>query len=696
MSLGRLAALALLVAGSGCPKPAPPPPHAPAPKPPSFTASRVRSFTDSLTVTAIGDSPTALLVGTPRGLLRWEGGRNTLLSSKDGLPADRIAAIGVDPQGGILLATQKGLSRGYKNVWTNWAAAPVGDFLTGLVSDGKTIWAGGPEGLARLRAGRWEHYFSDTGVTAIASGYGSTEWVGTSGSGVLRILRGGDKIEHFGSSQGCEVDNVRGLVTLDKSVIVIGEGPNGPRAAYYDGTRFFSYELTAPSVLEWAARAGARTLIGAGPQLYTIEARTYIDPNAPPPDPDAKPSPVRLRALRSYVVAPRLVALKSDLPSTALDDPPNAPKPPPAVTPPKLPKGTVAVVAPAPEGPPLVAEESTLRLPDGVTTVAGSERGLLVGTRFLGALRIENDVPRRFRIDDLAAGAVRLTVACIQGKNAADDCYLATGGTRAFRFDGQSFEIAAVDPEPGSRVLAVLLDPKGDVLAIHRGADNPQLRISRVDDGRWTPIGIQAVQVPSGAPDLNFAAYAPDGHLWVGLRYVDKDGDARDFGADEIAFDSGKVFVHKELPTDVVAMYWKSPSEAWFATRSGAARLLDGKLRVFTENDGLESELVRDIGPGPDGQVFVATRRGTGRFDGTRWTFPRLGAFYPPATALAHDSHGNVFIGNEKGLWCVGECAPDVIDSSRGLTDDKIDDLAVDARNRVWVLTEKGINIVEP
>ncbi|HWE28876.1 MAG TPA: hypothetical protein VHB97_12785, partial [Polyangia bacterium] len=227
-----------------------------------------------------------------------------------------------------------------------------------------------------------------------------------------------------------------------------------------------------------------------------------------------------------------------------------------------------------------------------------------------------------------------------------------------------------------------------------------QLRLSRVSDGRWTPIGIETVAVPLGAPELNFAGFAPDGHLWVGLRYVDKDGDARDFGADEIAVESGKVVAHKELPTDLVAMYWKSPNEAWFATRSGAARLLDGKLRVFTENDGMESELTRAIGPGPPGpmagQIFVATRRGTGRFDGTRWTFSRLGAFYPPANALAHDTHGNVFIGTEKGLYCVGECAPDAIDRERGLNDDNVDDLAVDARNRVWVLTEKGINIVEP
>ncbi|MCA1664060.1 MAG: hypothetical protein LC659_07315, partial [Myxococcales bacterium] len=399
----------------------------------------------------------AVLVGTPRGLLRWEGGRSTLLTSKEGLPADRVAGIAVDAQGGTLLATAKGLSRGLKGGWTNWPAAPVGSFLTGIVSDGKTVWAGGPEGLGRLRAGKWEHFFADTGVTALAPGFGNTVWIGTSGAGILRIVRGGEKIERFGASQGCEIDVVRAMVAVDKTVIAIGEGPSGPRAAYFDGERFFSYELTSPAVLEWAARAGARTLVGAGDLIYTVGAVAPPDPKAPATrSAAADESPVQLRAIRSYVVGARAIALRPDLPSTALDEPANAPKPPKAITPPRLPKGSniVPVIPNAPEGPPLAADESSLRLPDGVTAVAGSERGLLVGTRFLGALRIENDVPRQFRINDLAAGAVRLTVACIAGKNAADDCYLATGGTRAFRFDGQAFEPAPVDPEPGSHVLA--------------------------------------------------------------------------------------------------------------------------------------------------------------------------------------------------------------------------------------------------
>jgi hypothetical protein len=665
---------ALAVAAlAGCPAPAPPAANVPVAPPISFSASRIRSFSDSFAVTAVADSPTTLLVGTTRGLIRWEGARYSVLTQKDGLPADRVSAVAVDGVGAIWLATAKGLSRGLRNAWSNFALAPVGGFLTGLLpsSDGRQVWAGGPEGLARLRGGRWEHFFADTGVTALVAGANGTIWVGTSGAGVLRISRGGDKVERFGPGQGCETDVVRGLVAVDQTLLVVGEGQGGARAAFWDGEHFHSYQLTSPSVLEWAARAGGKTLLGAGDRAYEV-TRGEPDPSAP----------VKLVPLPGTVMSPRAIALHAGAASTLLDDPADA-RTPADKTPPPLPL----------PGPPLRVVESPVGLPDGITAVAGSERGLLLGTRFLGVERVENDVPRHFHVEDLAAGAVRLTVACSRG---GADCFFATGATRAFRFDGQSFDIAAIDPEPGARVLAVLNDGHGDVLAIHRGAEDRQLRISRVDEGRWTPIGIQAVQVPMGAPELNFASFAPDGHLWVGLRYIDKDGDARDFGAHEIALDSGKVVAHRDVPTDVVSMFWKARNEAWFATRSGAARLLDGKVRVFTENDGMESDIARDIGPGGDGEVFVATGRGTGRFDGVRWTFPRMGAFYHRANALAHDAHRNVFIGTDKGLFCVGACAPDAIDRRRGLLADDIIDLAVDARDRVWVLTAKGINIVEP
>jgi hypothetical protein len=664
----------------------------------SFAASKVRSFTDTLAVTAVADSGSNLWLGTPRGLLRWEIGsaRWTLMTHADGLPADRVAAVAVDAQGGVWVATAKGLSRGLRGSWSNFPAAPVGEFLTGMVPgpDGKTAWASGPEGLARLHDRRWDRYLPDTGITALVAGPGGVLWIGTSGKGVLRVPAGGDSLEQYGTQQGCDIDVVRGMTISGRGLLAVGEGPSGPRAAFFDGERFYSYTIESPQVLEWAARSGQHTYLGAGETVW--EVTPAMDQASPPQ------GPVKLTALPAPAAgAPRTHVLKAELASAALDDPQGATTPPPP---------RVAPGQPVPRGPRLDTSEAGFRLPEGVTALNASERGLLVGTRFLGALRVENGVPRAFRVQDLAAGAERLTVACAK-TSANDECYLATGGPRAWRFDGQAFEIAAVDPDAGSRVLAMLSDPRGQVLAIHRGANDSQLRISTVDNNNWSPITMQSVEVPHGVPYLNFAEFSPDGHLWVGLRYIDKDKDTIDQGAAEIVLDSGEVLYHRQtaaggisskvkegvaLPNDMVAMYWRAPNEAWFATRSGAARLLDGSLRVFTENDGLESELIVDIGPGSGKDIWVATRHGTGIFDGTKWSFPKMGPFYLKATSLGHDAKNNVFVGTDQGLFCVGDCEPEAIDSKRGLLDDSVLDLTVDLRGRVWVLTTKGVSIVEP
>jgi hypothetical protein len=673
----------LALVGACAPKAAPVTevPHAP-----TFAASKIYSFTDTFAVTSVVDGGAVLWAGTPRGLMRWDlaSGKFSVIGQKEGLPADRVGFVAVDGKGGIWAATAKGVMVSRRGVRQTFPPAPVGDFITGLVpsSDGKFAWAAGPEGLARLKDGNWERFLSDIAITALVAGSGNTLWAGTSGKGVLRVLRSGDKIAQYGAAQGQEVDVVRGMSTGEKGLLVVGDGEGGPRASIYDGERFYSYKVECPSVLEWAASGGGQLYVGSGETLYEVSPTVYA--TDPPPAGPLKFLPTSTPQSR----APQIAALAADMKATALDLASGSPAPPPS----KRAQGA--------RGPRMDTTLSSVRLPDGVTAVGSSERGLLVGTRFLGAERIENGVVRSFRTGDLTATAERITVAC--AGNA--DCYLATGAERAWHFDGRAFDIAPVDPEPSSRVLAILRDPKGQVIAIHRGATDPHLRISSVVDGRWTPIAMQSVQVPHGVPELNFATYAPDGKLWVGLRYVDKEKDSVDWGAAELLVDSGEAIYHRQaeagnglaLPNDVVAVYWRARNEAWFATRQGAARLLDGKLRVFTENDGLESEIITDIGPGDHGDVWVATRRGTGRFDGKLWTFPKMGPFYLAARALASDAKGHVFVGTDKGLFCVGDCAPDAIDSRRGLLDDDVLDLTVDDRGRVWALTKKGITIVEP
>jgi hypothetical protein len=258
-------------------------------------------------------------------------------------------------------------------------------------------------------------------------------------------------------------------------------------------------------------------------------------------------------------------------------------------------------------------------------------------------------------------------------------------------------------------VLAVLNDPTGNVLAIHRGAKDSDLRISAVGNRVWVPLGLQTVKVPHGPPELTCALFSPSRTLWVGLRYRDRAKDPVDYGAAEIDLDEGTVRYHRQqvgraaavglpLPADLVGIHFRSSDEAWFATRSGAARLLNGELRVFTENDGMESELVHDISPGPEGvsssEVWVATQRGVGKFDGHRWSYPKMGPFYLPTRALATDLKGHVFLGTDKGLFCVGDCPPEALDKPADRPAPFVRDVAVDSKGRVWALTADGVEVL--
>lgn len=725
---------------------------------------RVRSFSDSLPVSTLASASGVLWVGTPHGLVRWSapnaGAKDaqptpSVLTTADGLPSDRITSLSIDGKGGVWVLTPKGVSTFADGGWTNFPSPPVGDLVVGLVAvgDGRVAWAAGSDGLARLREGQWEHFAPGTTVTTIAADGAGGIWAGTSGKGVLRVV--GNDLLQFGSTEGNDIDNVRGMAAGDGgAVLIVGDSPSGPRAAYYDGSRFYSYRVEAPGVLEWVSRGGGELLLGSGHNVWSMKRIT----------PTAKPTgAVRFTFVGNPVTeSPKAQPLKAV--ETKADEgeavkaapakagptevkPPEAPKATPVKGKGKGGKKTGALLqvpaerlaqaaaptteeaAPRPVRPWLTAgpggrafdpprfdtEPVGVRLPDGVTSVATDGNNLYVGTRFLGVMRINRTKETPFRLFDLTSGAERLSVACVSN----DECYVATGGSRAWRFDGQSFEVTEVDPEKGSHVLAVVRDPAGAVLALHRGPTTKEVRISRVGaQGKWFPVGVTSLEVPLGVPDLSFATFSPRGRLWVGLRYTDREHDTIDFGAAAVNVDDGRVVYYRQrpkgassskvtegpaIPSDVNAISFRGTGdEVWFSSKSGAVRLLDGKtegkpVRVFTENDGLESELLHDIVEGLNGQIWVATSKGIGQWDGERWRFPKTNQLNRRASALARDSEGRIWVGGEQGVMeVVDENRRHFIGTRTGLLDDKVLNLTVDIRGRVWTLTEKGISIIEP
>src|SRR5205807_896511 len=102
------------------------------------------------------------------------------------------------------------------------------------------------------------------------SGDGATGvWIGTSGKGVMRIV--GDQLLQFGQPEGNEIDNVRGMAAGEGgAALVVGDSPSGPRAAFFDGSRFYFYRLEAPGTIEWVKRAGGDLLLGSGQSVWSM------------------------------------------------------------------------------------------------------------------------------------------------------------------------------------------------------------------------------------------------------------------------------------------------------------------------------------------------------------------------------------------------------------------------------------------
>ncbi len=736
------------------------------PRPVGGAPVRVRSFSDSLPVTCLAAAGGLLWAGTPHGLIRWTPGKSdkdkptpAVLTTSDGLPADKITALSIDQKGGVWVVTPKGVSRFADGGWTNFPAPPVGDLVAGIValSDGQVAWAGGSDGIARIREGQWERFASGTVVTAMAGDGSDGVWIGTSGKGVMRVLR--DDLLQFGAAEGNEIDNVRGMAAGEGgAVLVVGDAPAGPRAGYFDGSRFYSYRVESPGVLEWVRRAGSELLLGSsqsvwsmkrvgpgtkvtGPVRFTFVGQASVAaPKAQPlknlvakdvliaPTPDDKKTDDLLKAPakgqgqgqgqgKSKGQGTKKKKGPTEIPATFLRLAPSTDVQ--AAGPSPIPHAQAAdrpwlVAGPGGEGfaaPRFDTDAVNVKLPDGVTSVTSDANALYVGTRFLGTSRIDVAAKGKvtpFRLFDLTAGAERLSVACVSN----DECYVATGGAHAWRFDGQSFEITDVDPEKGSHVLSVVRDLNGAVIALHRG-NSKEVRISRVGtQGKWAPVGVTSLEVPRGVPEISFAAFSPRGKLWVGLRYTDQDQDIREFGAAEVSIEDGKVMYHRQkpkgaassasegvaIPSDVNAIAWRGPDETWLSSKSGAVRVLeDKKVKVFTENDGLESELLNDVVEGLSGQIWIATSRGIGQFDGSKWLFPKGNYYNIKAKALARDPEGRIWVGSDRGVMeVIDDTKRHFIGTRTGLLDDHVLNLQVDVRGRVWTLTEKGISVIEP
>ncbi len=613
----------LVVAAIGC-RPPPDRPITPTGK------VRVRVFTEPSPVRMLASAGTFVFVATDGDLERWDAEGRVLPVSAHG----QIVALTPDvDRRWVWILTDRGL--GHYDVAADvfqplMPPASLGIEFALLAAEGASIapsseggvWLGTAHGLVSVASdGSWSASGVTAPVNALARDNAGWLWAATKTGLVARKPTG--EIVTIGATEGCAIVDPRLMVELpDAQMLVIGADENGRDLLAIGKAMAWSTYRALPDV-KWdaAARRGLGAVVMAGEKIYRVV----------PSD--------------ASIVRP-------------------------------LARDGMRLVAVSGKPTPWSIDPVDVEVPPGAVTLASVDDQLLIGTRELGTARYRDgdQRPRAWlRRRQMFLDATALSVACSK----QNDCWLATGTRQAWHWNGDRFAPRG----PDEIALAIVRDPSGGIYALHRAETESAIKLSRIEDGRWTLLDKVALTTDTEKPSISFARFAASGSLWIGLRDRDA-GEWKTFGIAVVDVASSRVTVHKRggklpIPAAIIGADVRG-GDAWFATTDGVSRILNGKLESWND-EALRGVRALAI---VEGGVIAATPNGALRFDGKSWeTPPPLGFAVDDVVATRT---GQVWMATDRGIAVWDGTRLRRVDTRRGLAEDRTLDLAVDQFDRVW------------
>lgn len=618
------------------------------PLPPVSTGKvRVRVFTEPTPVKSVTTVGRFVFVATPSHVERWEGGSVMPLSAVSGT---QIVAVASDEERRrVWILTESGIgfydaaAEVYRDVLrvppglVDFAAMTKGASLAPAADDG--VWIGGERGLAHVGSdGTWTTTSIGEPITTLARDRSGWLWAATP-SGLVARKPGGE-LERVGAAYGCGIAEPRLLVELpDDQLLVIGTDEHGQELLAFGKQLAWKTYRALPDV-RWdaAARRGDGAVVMGGGRIFTI----------------SRARPGRVRPLTRDGM--RLVSLAAGAAEWSID--------------------------------PL-----DVQTPPGAMALGAAGDSLLIGTKDLGTARFREGDARPLdwlRRRPMFQDATKLSVACAEEQ----DCWIATGGRRAWRWMGEGFVVGG----PDQIVLAVVRDPAGPIYALHREENELDIHLSRIDGASWVPVSNVTLTTPGAAPEVNFARFASSGSLWVGLRYRDGEKTTRAYGMAVIEPASGNVVYHRTdaaareemlpIPNDVVDADVQGET-AYFATSDGVARLMRGEVTVWAED---VMEQPRAVTIAVSGDVIVATPRGAVRWDGKAWAVPPALRF--EINDVVATRNGQVWMATERGIAAWDGHKLRRVDTRRGLAENHILDIATDQYDRLWARGPGSLTLI--
>jgi hypothetical protein len=609
--------------------------------------AEVEVYTESASVNDVAYLGQTLWIGTGQGLVAWDikALKARIITVDDGLPGNNVLTLASDGKQTLWVGTATGVARFRAGRWTQFGDCPLGDDIKTMATTagGDTVWAGGPKGLARMQHERWKVLFSKSEVTALK--YLPDQkvlWVGTRRHGALRCK--GIQCKQFGADRLGAV-HVTGLTRGKHGVLALLTGAKGDLMAYRHKGRWHRYTVKPAVPLNWASFAKGLLFLSAGASVYRLVPRTETE---------TPPGPVEL-----------------DPQTTG-----------------------------APE---FIARKVKRQMPRRVTVVKQALGSLWIGSQRLGVARYNGELLQYFRTNDLTEGARRLSLACTDATN----CYMATGN----RMYKKTMSMTRVHyPADNDAVFQwVGKDKAGRLLTVLRSGRG-SLEVARLSkDGKFKTLELKpAIHTKQGPLQATFARVGPAGKLWIGLAIEESD-DTRGAGMAVVDLATGAVMIHGRgaglpamegalgITTDLSGAAF-SGGQVFIGSRSGVIRIAkDRSIKVFTENEGLKSEIIDEIATGPRGHIYAATSSGLGVYDGQVWRFhdgndARTGK----VNTVLYAPGGAIWFGGPTGLHRLQKGQLTSFDEVDGLLANDVLSIAIDQDQRIWAVHKNGLSIVKP
>jgi hypothetical protein len=618
-------------------------------------------FTEPSPARLLASAGRFVFVGTDADLERWGlDGSVLTLSADHGLSGSHVVALAPDPERRwVWILTEGGLGHydAGNQLYSEMPPPPASmgiDFValgkeaTASVApaDDGGAWLGSLHGLVYVSAqGGWTSTPIKDPIRALARDHTGWLWIAAKG-GLIAHKPSGETVR-ISTGQGLAIAEPRILVELagDRMLVIGADADGHDRLAFGKQLSWVTYRALPDVHWDSAARRGAGAVVMGGDRVYRISPADAVE--------------VRPLARDGM----RLVALAGG-------------------------------------GVDWVIDPIDLVVPPGAMTIGTTDEHLLIGTRDLGTARYrDGDAHPRdwLRKKPMFEDATMLSVACAR----TQDCWIATGARQAWHWTGDKFAAGG----PDQVVLAVVRDPTGPIFALHRGSVENEIHLSRIEGAAWAPVSKVALSTPGTRPEVSFARFASAGSLWVGLRYHDGP-ERRAYGLAIIDTATGKAAYHrtetdpstsdkklKMLPIPVGVVDCDVHRDtAWFATNEGIARLLHGEVKIWTEADGLRSELARAVTIAPDGNVIIATGAGAGVWNGTTWDFPAALRF--EINDVVATRNGQVWMATERGIAAWDGKKVRRVDRLRGLAENEMIDIAADQFDRVWARGPGSLTLI--